>query len=95
MNNVDHPEHYNQGSIECIDALEACLTEEEFKGFLKGNAIKYLWRCEDKENELEDIKKAQWYLKRLKKLVKDENSFEKRWPNLYRVKMCYEDLGED
>lgn len=63
--NVDHPSHYNQGDIECIDALKACLTPEEFRGFLKGNTIKYLWRSEDKGNPVEDLEKAAWYLDRL------------------------------
>jgi hypothetical protein len=60
---VDHPAHYNMGGIECIDALEACLTPEEFQGFCKGNAMKYLWR-ERFKNENTDKGKAQWYLNR-------------------------------
>lgn len=60
---VDHPEHYNQGNIECIDALEEILTPEQFKGFLKGNAFKYLWREEEK-SKITDIEKMKWYLDR-------------------------------
>ena len=58
---VNHPNHYTSGSIECIEAIEAALTAEEFRGYLKGNAIKYVWR-ESKKGGDEDLKKAIWYL---------------------------------
>ena len=61
---VNKPAHYNQGSIECIDAMQIVLTPEEYRGFLKGNAIKYLWREENKGG-IEDLRKAKWYLDRL------------------------------
>ena len=38
---VNHPPHYNQGDIECIDAIEAMLSPEEFIGYLRGNSFKY------------------------------------------------------
>ena len=41
---VNQPPHYPQGEIECIDAIEAALTPEEFRGYCKGNALKYIWR---------------------------------------------------
>ena len=63
MDNVNHPEHYNTGSIECIDAIEASMDADAFMGFLKGNVIKYLWRYERKGG-LEDLRKAEFYLKR-------------------------------
>ena len=59
-----NPAHYKQGGIECIDAIQAALTLEEFRGFCKGNAIKYAWRERHKHGD-EDIKKACWYLNRL------------------------------
>ena len=62
---VNNPSHYTQGSVECIEAIEAALTPEEFRGYLKGNVIKYIWRCNLKKNCLEDLEKALWYLKRL------------------------------
>lgn len=65
---VNSPEHYATGEIECIDALKAALSEEEFKGFLKGNVIKYVWR-EDKKGGLIDLKKAQYYLNYLVNLL--------------------------
>lgn len=61
---VHHPAHYNKGGIECIDALRACLTKEEFIGFCKGNALKYLWRCGNKDEPVQELKKAEWYIKR-------------------------------
>ena len=70
---VNKPEHYNQGSIECIDAIEAMLSKEEFIGYLRGNSQKYRWRFRYK-NGIEDLKKAEWYEKSLLKLLeaKDE-----------------------
>lgn len=59
---VFSPLHYNQGSIECIEALRACMSEEEYRGFCRGNVIKYLWRLNDKATPQENIKKARWYL---------------------------------
>jgi len=61
--NVNKPNHY-KGEIECIDAIKSSMSIEEFKGFLKGNVQKYVWRY-DKKNGIEDLKKAQWYLDRL------------------------------
>jgi hypothetical protein len=61
---VNAPPHYRQGGIECIGAIRAALTEEEFRGFVKGNAIKYVWREKHKGGD-EDLKKAAWYLNRI------------------------------
>lgn len=61
---VNHPTHYTSGAIECIDALAAALSPEEFAGFCKGNALKYLWR-EQRKGGVEDLKKARWYIERL------------------------------
>jgi hypothetical protein len=61
--NVNHPPHYKQGDIECIDAIEAALTEEEFRGYCKGNALKYVWRERHKGQD-ESLRKAVWYLNR-------------------------------
>lgn len=60
-NTVEHPSHYCQGGIECIKAIEASMTPEEFQGYCKGNVMKYIWRFREK-NGLEDLKKAQVYL---------------------------------
>ena len=60
---VNHPSHY-AGEIECIDAMEAMLTPEQFIGYLRGNAFKYQWRYENKGG-ITDLEKAQWYLNKL------------------------------
>lgn len=52
---------YKHGKIECIKALRECLSKEEFKGFCKGNVIKYLWRSDYKGGR-EDLEKAKDYL---------------------------------
>lgn len=62
---VNNPSHYTDGNIECIDAIKASMSEEEFKGFLKGNVMKYIWRYEKKEKPKQDLEKAQWYLTKL------------------------------
>tara|TARA_R110000796_G_scaffold51800_2_gene122220 strand:+ start:3487 stop:3708 length:222 start_codon:yes stop_codon:yes gene_type:complete len=64
--NVNHPPHYKKGSIECIDIIEAMLTPKEFKGYCKGNAIKYIYREDHKDANIQDIDKAIWYLTRLR-----------------------------
>lgn len=63
--NVNNPKHYTDGSIECIDAIKASMSSEAFKGFLKGNVMKYMWRYEKKVNPKEDLEKARWYLDKL------------------------------
>jgi hypothetical protein len=61
---VNHPPHYTDGGIECIEAIEAALTNEEFRGYCKANCMKYIWR-EKHKGGTESLKKAQWYLDRL------------------------------
>ena len=65
---VNSPPHYNNGDIECIDAIKESMTPEAFKGYLKGNIQKYIWRYENKKGG-EDLKKAQWYLNKLIKTL--------------------------
>jgi len=66
---VNHPPHYNQHGVECIDAIRAT-TGDNFKDYLKGNIIKYLWRFDYKGNPIEDLQKAKWYLD---KLINEQN----------------------
>jgi hypothetical protein len=56
---VNHPAHYNANAsgVECITVVE-------HMGFNLGNAIKYLWRADEKGNALEDLKKSIWYIER-------------------------------
>lgn len=63
--NVNHPSHYTQGGIECIEALEAATVNlKGIEAVCTANAIKYLWRWKEK-NGKEDLKKAIWYIKKL------------------------------
>ena len=70
-NEINHPEHYTSGNIECIDAIKAALTPEEFRGFCKGNVMKYNWR-ELQKGGLSSLEKAAWYQARLIELAKAE-----------------------
>lgn len=70
MNKVNHdpvhnPEHYTTGSMECIDWIEAALSPMEFRGYLKGNVLKYFWRHELKGNPVQDLAKMDWYRRKL------------------------------
>lgn len=65
---VNHPSHYTQGKVECIDAMEQALGTEVVKGFCLGNTYKYLWRHADKNGD-EDIEKAVWYFSRYKQIL--------------------------
>ena len=75
---VNHTKHYNTGSIECIEAIEASMSPLEFKGYLKGNVLKYLWRYNYKEKPREDIQKCLWYLERLDKVLEKELPCQKK-----------------
>jgi hypothetical protein len=67
---VNNPNHYNNGSIECIEGIQASMSAEAFAGYLKGNCMKYLWRYNYKGKPVQDLQKAQWYLAELiKELV--------------------------
>lgn len=58
---MDSVERYKHGNVECIDAIKAALTAEEFRGFCKGNVIKYIWR-EKYKGQNDDLAKASTYL---------------------------------
>lgn len=58
---VASPAHYTQGGVECIEGIRAALTPEEYRGYLRGNVLKYAWRCELKGGA-EDLRKARAYL---------------------------------
>lgn len=69
---VNHPKHYGGDTqYECIKVLKVWLSPEEYRGFLRGNAIKYLCRIGKKDNEVQELKKAEWYVK---KLIEDEET---------------------
>jgi len=69
---VNKPKHYNTGAIECIEAIKASMSPIEFRGYLKGNILKYLWRYNYKGKPIEDLDKAGWYLTRLQQEIKND-----------------------
>ena len=73
---VNSPPHYNTGAVECIEAIRASMSGIQYRGYMKGCVMKYLWRWEHKGG-VEDLKKAQWYLGQLIQAtgeVNNENS---------------------
>jgi hypothetical protein len=62
---VNFPPHYTDGGVDTIDYIRAKLTDEEFAGYCKGNALKYVSRMGKKNDPSEDLAKARWYLDRL------------------------------
>jgi hypothetical protein len=62
MHDPVNPSHY--AGVKCLNAIEESMSREAFKGFLKGNIIKYIWRYEDKGG-VESLRKAEWYSSRL------------------------------
>lgn len=70
---VNHPPHYTAGAVECIDAIKSALTTEEFRGYCKGNIIKYVWRERLKHTDLsvKDLQKSAWYLAKLVEALTD------------------------
>lgn len=64
---VSRPNHYasqNQEypNLECIDAIKAACTVDEFRGHCKANVMKYTWRCDHKGATINDLRKARQYL---------------------------------
>ena len=69
--NVNKPKHYNNGSLECIEAIKAMLTPDEYIGYLRGNSLKYRWRFRYKDKPVEDLRKARWYEEKLLQFIMD------------------------
>jgi|TARA_R110000787_G_scaffold133345_1_gene245652 hypothetical protein len=70
---VNKPPHYRTGKLEVIDILKDQLSQEEFRGYLRGNVLKYLFRYKNKGGHL-DLQKAQWYINKLTTSVRHEQS---------------------
>lgn len=75
---VSHPSHYNQYEIETINAIKGQSTPDEYRGYLKGNIMKYLARYRTK-NGTEDLRKASWYLDRLTAFEAQQEAPAKNW----------------
>lgn len=65
MKDAINPDHYKIGGIEAIDYVQAKLSPEEYRGYLRGNALKYLSRAGHKDDAAQDYKKALWFIERL------------------------------
>lgn len=61
MRDAINPGHYKQGDVECIDAIRAQLSDEEWRGYLRGQIAKYNWRLGLKDAAEQDAKKLLWY----------------------------------
>ena len=76
MSDPINPEHYKKGGIETIEYLQAKLSNSEFYGYLKGNAMKYISReglkSEKLLDKIEDCRKAQWYIEQMVKVHQAE-----------------------
>jgi hypothetical protein len=62
--NINHPSHYSEGPAKCQCGRPIeCIDITQHMDFLRGNALKYIWRAGRKtEDKIEDLKKAIWYL---------------------------------
>lgn len=68
---VNHPSHYTQGKVECLDAIESMLGERGFADYLRGQIVKYLWRIPHKNSSMQDAEKAQFYMNKLVAFLKE------------------------
>lgn len=90
IDNVNHPKHYTQGGIECIDTLKAATVGKTgIEAVCVANVIKYLWRYEEK-NGIEDVNKAQWYINRLIQELNEAESNKYSVYNGVKPDGCYD-----
>jgi hypothetical protein len=67
---VNSPPHYqSDNGVECIEAIEAANGMDGFIAYLRGTAIKYIWRAGKKWDDVEDVEKAIWYMERMKECL--------------------------
>lgn len=69
---VSHPSHYQGNKIECIDAMLDVFGKEKVSAFCELNAFKYIWRSDSKGTDLQDKRKAIWYLDKYNELNKEQ-----------------------
>lgn len=79
--NVNHPAHYETGKFECIDVMKETQGIEATMNFCVCNALKYIYRHRNK-NGVEDIKKADWYLKEYIELQEEADLYLKKYIEL-------------
>lgn len=72
---IDHPQRYGgDTTYECIKVLQNWMSEDEYKGFLRGNTLKYLCRVGKKDEVVQELKKAAWYLNKLIEFEENKNA---------------------
>lgn len=94
---VNNPPHYQLGNgMEVIDIIEAALTEEEFRGYLKGNDLKYIYREPHKGNSEQDVAKSIWYAERYKEALAKKAAKKKSVPvTVIPVDVREKEAGEE
>ena len=70
---VRRPAHYNMGGVECIDYIKQVLGLDGFIAYCHGNMLKYQHRYRYKQNPVEDIQKAKWYLNKMLEVMKEKH----------------------
>ena len=60
---IEHPRHYTQGEVECIDAMVSAFGEEAVRDYCRLNAFKYVWRAKEKDSVESNTRKAIWFLR--------------------------------
>lgn len=68
---VNHPSHYKNGNIECIEVMINVFGKHKVAAFCELNAFKYQWRANNKGTDIQDKKKAIWYLNKYIELDKE------------------------
>jgi hypothetical protein len=84
METVNHPQHYTECSIECIEAMIIAYGEYSVYEFCKCNAFKYLWRYTNK-NGLNDLDKALWYCQKAQEIYKNTSGIGESDPDINRL----------
>lgn len=70
---VNHPFHYNAGTYQCIDVMLDVFGKDKTAAFCELNAFKYLWRANNKGTDIQDKKKAEWYINKYIELKENKN----------------------
>ena len=70
---VNHPSHYKNNKYECIDVMLDIFGKDKTAAFCELNAFKYLWRANNKGTDIQDKKKAIWYLNKYIELKENKD----------------------
>lgn len=71
---INHPKHYTSSPAACHQCGQGieCIDVTQHMDFCLGNAVKYIWRCDDKGATIEDLRKAVWYINRKIELLQKQ-----------------------